>query len=645
MTQLKRRFQLMLLVATVFAVFYPTLSAEISLVDDYGAILAAFNDDSFSIKNTFFPRSSEGGYYRPLIGLSYWLDKKAWFLHEHLMHFESVVAHLLNAVLVYLICRKSLVLYKTSKNSWIPLLSSLLFALHPIVTESVNWISGRTDIMMGNFILASVYLLLLYQTDKKKWQLVLGILTGLVSILAKETALGYIIGMPLLIYPIRHDVSDDRLLTHGWRLAFNPILFLLYFYSAVIIALLGFSYWIVFVICMLYLVNLYYKKTSFDLSYSKVNWFFSILLSVALSISIFVVLRKLAFTSSVSKIGQTVSLMLADTGYTISLFIGAVGFYSKKFFLPVPLNFFILEVDPLYDLLGIAVVLLCMHLLVNRNLASIMAIIGFLLLLPALPFAFATIAWTAYAERYIYLSSAFWIISGFLSTQHSCAWFERHSSRLLLFSAVICIIAGGITYKRNQVWQKNVTLIKDTITHSPKQRKLRDMYIHALVISGRVNEAESEFNYALSNIPSIDNDVRVGLMIGGEMIKNGRYDEALDLYLDLLSLSKSPQESLLNETVQLLRKMEVIEEQRGRNINCLSRLEQYYEKILYKSAKTPLIFIEAGDTAMKSGSFKTAYSSFDKALSLMPMHDRMYKVVENKKKVARDKIEKNKVDE
>lgn len=645
MTELKQRFQLMLLVATVFAVFYPTLSAEISLVDDYGAILGVFNEDNFSIKNTFFPRSSEGGYYRPFIGVSYWLDKKAWFLHENLMHFESVVAHLVNVLLVYLICRKSLVLYKFSKNSWIPLLSSLLFALHPIVTESVNWISGRTDIMMGNFILASVYLLLLYQTDKKKWQLVLGILSGLISILAKEAALGYIIGMPLLIYSIRYDISDDRLPRPECRLKFSPILFLLYFSSAVIIALLGLSYWMVLVICMLYLVNLCYKKSGFDLTCCKFSWFFSILLSLALSISIFVVLRKLAFTSSVSKIGQTVSLMLADTGYTISLFIGAVGFYIKKFFLPLPLNFFILEVDPLYDLFGIAVVLLCMHLLVNRNLASIMAIIGFLLLLPALPFAFATIAWTAYAERYIYLSTAFWIISAFLSTQHCSIWFEKHVSRLLFFSAVICIVAGVITYKRNQVWQKNVTLIKDTITHSPKQRKLRDMYIHALVTSGRVKEAEYELDYALSNIPSIDSDVRAGLMIGGEMVKSGRYDEALDLYLDLLSLSKSPQESLLKETVQLLRKMEVIEEQKGRNNNCLSRLEQYYRKILYDSAKTPLIFIEAGDTAMKSGSFKAAYSSFDRALSLMPISDRMHKVVENKKKMARDRIEKIKVDE
>lgn len=635
----------MLLIATVFAVFYPTLSAEISLVDDYGAILAAFNDDSFSIINTFFPRSSEGGYYRPLIGLSYWLDKRAWFLHEHLMHFESVAAHLLNAVLVYFICRKSLVLYNVSKRSWIPLLSSLLFALHPIVTESVNWISGRTDIMMGNFILASVYLLLLYQIDKKKWQLTLGVLSGLASVLAKEAALGYIIGMPLLIYPIRHDISDGRLLIHECRFLFNPFLFLLYFSSAVIIALLGFSYWVVFVICMLYLANLYYKKNGFDLSCYKFGWFFLTILSFVLSVSIFVVLRKLAFISSVSKIGQTVSLMLADTGYTISLFIGAVGFYIKKFFLPLPLNFFILEVDPLYDLLGIAVVLLCMHLLVNRNLASIMALIGFLLLLPALPFAFATIAWTAYAERYIYLSSAFWIVSIFLSIQHCYVWFEKNSSRLLLFTATICIVTGTITYNRNQVWQKNVTLLKDTITHSPKQRKLRDMYIHALVISGRVEEAEHEFEYTLSNLPSIDSDVRVGLMIGGEMIKGGRYDEALDLYLDLLSLSKSPPESLLKETVQLLRKMEVIEEQKGRNNTCLSRLEQYYRKILYDSAKTPLIFIEAGDTAMKSGSFKAAYSSFDRALSLMPIGDRMHKIVENKKKMARDKIEKIKVKE
>jgi hypothetical protein len=117
-------------------------------------------------------------------------------------------------------------------------------------------------------------------------------------------------------------------------------------------------------------------------------------------------LRKMVFKSDVGKIGQTLKLMLLDVNYSISVFLGASGFYLKKFFFPLPLNFYLLEIDPLYDLAGILLLLFCLRLLTRLNLSAAFFIAGVCMFLPALPFAFGTIAWTGYAERYIYISTA-----------------------------------------------------------------------------------------------------------------------------------------------------------------------------------------------------------------------------------------------
>lgn len=644
MAVLKQRYQLMLLVSIVFAVFYPTLSAEICLVDDQGAILSALND-SFSLQAIFFPRSAAGGYYRPLVGLSYWLDKELWFLHEHLMHFEGVVAHLMNAILVYLVTRVALMLKDGARPGWAPLMAAFFFALHPVVTESVNWISGRTDLMMGNGVLLSALMLLCYRHTARYCYLLLGILSGIVAVLAKEAAFGYLMALPLLsgwfgkrdqgvIAELEgdHPQGNSRI----WLL-------LLYYVVAVLVALYGGSYWFVAGICLLYLITILYREQQTSgTGYLRINLRGCLLLlfSCVAAGLLFVLLRKLAYTSSVPKIGQTVSLLFADTSYTISLFLGAIGFYLKKFIMPLPLSFFILEVDPLYDLLGIAVVLACMHLAISRKIYAQMAVTGFLLLLPALPFAFGTIAWTAYAERYIYLSTAFWVISIALVV-HTGTINSRYAMPRAVILFILIAAAAYITYNRNTVWQTNVALMRDTMQQSPKQRKLRDLYIYALVSAGRLDQAEKEFRDALNLLPSIDADIRSGLMIGASMVKMGRYDDALKLYRELLSESRHDSEPLLKETVRLLWTMLNVNTISDSRKLYLTGLEREYAAKMYAISQDPLIFIEAGDRAIKAGAFSAASSSFDHALMLLPSGDRLRKGVENKIRQVRDAIDRN----
>ena len=558
MKRLSTPYQIMMVIAMGFAVFYPTLYAEICLVDDYDAISYFFSQDTFSLKEIFFPQSAGGGYYRPLIGLSYLLDKQLWFLHERLMHFESVVAHTLNVLLVFYVCREAVNLHLKRRETWLPLAAALLFALHPIATESVNWISGRTDIMMGTFVLVSVLCLLRFIQGRSKILLAFAILSALTACLAKEAAFGYLIGLPLFaLYRVDTVSTVENQGYFAWLR-----LFLVYYLCAFFVALLFGSYWLVLGIALVYLAHISYNKFDIEnisVSAGRIVKYSGVLISVfAVSAGLFILLRRLAFTSSVSKIGQTFTLMLADINYTISLFLGAVGFYVKKFFIPLPLNFFILEIDPLYDFVGIAVLLLFCHLILSKKLPAIFSLLGLLLLLPALPFAFGTIAWTAYAERYIYLSSAFWIIAVCL---WGGDWLGRNPARKRLVTmmvVIVCLFASGITFKRNIVWQNNVTLMRDTVTQTPQIRKLRNIYIKALLDKGMTDEAVKHYQLAATSLPSLAGDEQAALMVSGKLIVKGSNNEALQLYQDALLSTHFKSEPLLIATIKLLQAMQSV---------------------------------------------------------------------------------------
>ncbi len=582
-------------------------------MDDLDALTDILTGDNFSFIANFFPKSDAAGYYRPLIGLSYQLDKSLWFLDGRAMHVESVIAHIINCILLYFIASKAVRRYEINDAFYLPMFVALLFGVHPIVTESVNWISGRTDIMMSMFVLSSVLLLFFYIESGKKWQLFLSLLSAFVSLLAKEAAFGYLIIIPvLLLNSSGHSMRPEH--------RASPVAFCLFFSTALLAAIFLNSFWLVVAIALVYLIYLW--RSIQGIKWSEIfKYVFAGVVLVSSSILLFWVIRSVVFASSVGKIANTVKLMGDDLNYTISLFLGATGFYVKKFFIPVPLNFFILEIDPLYDLLGIAVLFLVMYLLVLRTLPALFALAGFAVMLPVLPFAFGTIAWTAYAERYIYVSSAFWMLAlllGIWKTIEETARARMYGYAIL---SCLCILASYVTLHRNIQWMTNATLMKDTVRQSPKVRKLRDMYIAALVSAGSFSEAEKEYSYLIKELPPNHELNRSDIIIGRMLIRQKRYEEALKLYQESITRTRYVSEPLLENAVSLIDEMET-----GGIVNLLDKysldkLRVEYSSHLYKISKNPRLFVTAAKTAMNRGEYDAAYSSFGRALEFIPLQD------------------------
>jgi tetratricopeptide (TPR) repeat protein len=90
------------------------------------------------------------GYYRPVTTLSYVLDHGLWELRPFGYHVTNVLLHAICSVWV------GVILIRLDFDPEPAILAALLFAVHPIHTESVAWISGRTDILAFFFCSLSV---------------------------------------------------------------------------------------------------------------------------------------------------------------------------------------------------------------------------------------------------------------------------------------------------------------------------------------------------------------------------------------------------------------------------------------------------------------------------------------------------------
>ena len=113
--------------------------------DHLGEILST---DFFHINDEPTPY----GYYRPVITLSYLLSYQLWELRPLGYHLTNLLLHAGATVLVVLLLGRLGFGFRFS------LVVALLFAVHPIHTENVAWIAGRTDLVA--FVLTAAAFLL-----------------------------------------------------------------------------------------------------------------------------------------------------------------------------------------------------------------------------------------------------------------------------------------------------------------------------------------------------------------------------------------------------------------------------------------------------------------------------------------------------
>ena len=101
------------------------------------------------------------GQYRPLRTVSLSLDFRIWGLNPAGYHITNVLLHTFNVILVF--CLVNIIVSKQNDGPGLKFLNlafltGLFFAIHPIHTESINFVKNRSDLLAFLFFLSSILL-------------------------------------------------------------------------------------------------------------------------------------------------------------------------------------------------------------------------------------------------------------------------------------------------------------------------------------------------------------------------------------------------------------------------------------------------------------------------------------------------------
>lgn len=121
-------------------------------------------------------------YYRPLATLSYQLDFILFHGNPAGFHWSSVLLNAITCVLVFAFVR---LLFG---NVVLAMATAMLFAAHPVHTESVAWISGRTDVLATLWSLVSLSCYVLARRRGSYLLLSASLVAFLLALFAKESA-------------------------------------------------------------------------------------------------------------------------------------------------------------------------------------------------------------------------------------------------------------------------------------------------------------------------------------------------------------------------------------------------------------------------------------------------------------------------
>jgi tetratricopeptide (TPR) repeat protein len=170
-------------------------------------------------------------YYRPLFIIYLiviWNLFGTWSTGWHVF---SVLLHLIAVYLVYRVCEK------VTKDTRVSALASMLFAVHPLRSESVAWISGVTDPLLAVFLLSSFYFYVRWREENRAKVLAASLILFLLGVFGKEPA----IALPIFIFAYElfvrnqadrlRDRARSAIVYSSWFFALSTLYFAARYYA------------------------------------------------------------------------------------------------------------------------------------------------------------------------------------------------------------------------------------------------------------------------------------------------------------------------------------------------------------------------------------------------------------------------------
>ena len=420
---------------------------------------------------------TETSSYRPLLMATFALNFHLGSSNVFGYHLFNFGLHVFCAILVYFILFH---LFRFAgmasagnplRDQLTALFAALIFALHPVQTESVTYITGRSSLLTAAFFLAAFYAYMQYGLNRNPGYLFLSLLAYAAALLVKETAVTL---LPLLMFL---DYLSPRGRTWKDRiLALLPFVLLSAIYIGIRLHFFGSLHyagdplrpfsahlltqpraWVHYLGTLLLPLNLnmdYDFRVSYSLLESEVLG--SLFILVALTIVL----------------------------WRLSKWNRLVGFFSLWFLVTLlPTN----------------------SIIVLEDLVS---------------------------DRWIYLSSvgfavlfalvAFWIY------HHLIEGGNRVRKLVFFFLCALVIeLYGFSTILRNFTWTSPLTLWEDAVSKSPQKARTLNALGAALASQGRLEEARQRLSQAIALEPR---GGQAYLNLGYVFAEQGKLDKAIALY-------------------------------------------------------------------------------------------------------------------
>ncbi len=177
------------ILAVITAVLYaPSLGHDFVWDDKFiiTPIEAYFNFDLAGI----LTRPANGYEYLPVRDLTLALDGLIWGANPFGFHLTNLVLYVITVVLCYVTTLRLAKLYDEASSRLVAFAASVIFAVHPLHAEPVNWVTGRNNILSFLFILLATHFFVMGTTGKAKL-LFVSLMAFVLAAFSKASAVYY----------------------------------------------------------------------------------------------------------------------------------------------------------------------------------------------------------------------------------------------------------------------------------------------------------------------------------------------------------------------------------------------------------------------------------------------------------------------
>ncbi|MFO7693543.1 MAG: hypothetical protein R6V57_10705 [Vicinamibacterales bacterium] len=196
---------LVLLVLAILLAYLPAVAAGLGFVSDDFMVLQRVRDASGLAGAAAFFGQPYYDYYRPLGFVSFAADWTLWRSWPAGYHATSLLLHVVNTLLVFLLARRL-------PGADVSMVAAAIFGLHVVNQEAVFWAAARFDLLATAGALGALLLL----GSRLRWRHAAAALLYLCALLSKESVVALPVAAGAYLWLVRRDGPSELARAFAW---------------------------------------------------------------------------------------------------------------------------------------------------------------------------------------------------------------------------------------------------------------------------------------------------------------------------------------------------------------------------------------------------------------------------------------------